>query len=89
MAKASDIKINQPITPISSQQQDESNKRLDRYQSNRPSTMQNIKPVAKQKKTINTDPLWKQGLKSVKNVTDTWDKNIEQTKANLKNEWES
>lgn len=83
MAKASDIKIVQstPIVPVNTQ-------------TNSTTTgTQNTVPVSTNntvvKKPINTDPLWKQALKSAKNVTDTWDRNIEQTKADIKREWES
>lgn len=83
MAKASDIKIVQstPIVPVNTQ-------------TNSTTTgTQNTVPVSTNntvvKKPINTDPLWKQALKSAKNVTDTWDRNIEQTKADVKREWES
>jgi hypothetical protein len=83
MAKASDIKIVQstPIVPVNAQ-------------TNSTTTgTQNTVPVSTNntvvKKPINTDPLWKQALKSAKNVTDTWDRNIEQTKADVKREWES
>jgi hypothetical protein len=83
MAKASDIKIVQstPIVPVNTQ-------------TNSTTTgTQNTVPVSTNntvvKKPINTDPLWKQALKSAKNVTDTWDRTIEQTKADVKREWES
>ena len=83
MAKASDIKIVQstPIVPVNTQ-------------TNSTTTgTQNTVPVSTNntvvKKPINTDPLWKQALKSAKNVTDTWDRAIEQTKADVKREWES
>ena len=83
MAKASDIKIVQstPIVPVNTQ-------------TNSTTTgTQNTVPVSTNntvvKKPINTDPLWKQAIKSAKNVTDTWDRNIEQTKADVKREWES
>lgn len=83
MAKASDIKIVQstPIVPVNTQ----TNSTTTGTQSTVPVSTNNTVV----KKPINTDPLWKQALKSAKNVTDTWDRNIEQTKADIKREWES
>ena len=46
--------------------------------------------MAKQS-TFNPDtaPLWQQALYKAKQVTEGWDKNIQQTKADVKNEWQS
>lgn len=42
-------------------------------------------------KSFNPDtaPLWQQALYKAKQVTEGWDKNIQQTKADVKNEWQS
>ena len=34
-------------------------------------------------------PLWQQALYNAKTTVEGWDKNIKQTKSDLKNEWQS
>lgn len=86
MAKAKDIKLNQsvPVTPINQQ----TNSTTTGTQNTIPTTT-TTSPANTQSNTFNPQnaPLWQQALYSAKNVVEGWDKEIEKTKAGLKEEW--
>lgn len=86
MAKAKDIKLNQsvPVTPINQQ----TNSTTTGTQNTIPTTT-TTSPANTQSNTFNPQnaPLWQQALYSAKNAVEGWDKEIEKTKAGLKEEW--
>ena len=85
MAKAKDIKLNQsvPVTPINQQ----TNSTTTGTQNTIPTTTTTT-PTNTQSSTFQkSDPLWKQWLRSMADVTASWDDTIKQTKAGLKEEW--